>query len=88
MIGERTDWMERAACIRSPWVDRNWFFPEECGKGRAMQVAAANARAVCADCPVVADCLALALEVRPESDHGIFGGTTPRERRKLRRAAR
>ncbi|GLZ08549.1 transcriptional regulator WhiB [Actinomadura sp. NBRC 104412] len=44
-----------------------------------------RAKAICANCPVTADCLAWALKVG-EPD-GIWGGTTPEERRHLRRSA-
>ena len=40
-----------------------------------------EARAVCANCPVTADCLAWALETRTE--HGVFGGLSPRERKNI-----
>jgi transposase-like protein len=56
------------------------FFPAaERGPVRAVQVAAA--KAVCAGCPVRADCLAEALARIP---YGIAGGLTENERRRLR----
>jgi WhiB family redox-sensing transcriptional regulator len=73
-------WTERAACHD---VDAELFFPvSEVGPG-ARQVA--EAKAVCATCPVREDCLAFALA--KGLDAGVFGGTTPTERRQLRRAA-
>jgi WhiB family transcriptional regulator, redox-sensing transcriptional regulator len=75
-----TSWIDRAAC-RADGVDPDLFFPvSESGLG-ARQVAAA--KAVCAKCPVAADCLAWALRGEPA---GIWGGTTPDERRALRLA--
>jgi WhiB family redox-sensing transcriptional regulator len=71
-------WHDRAACAR-PDVDPEWFFPEKGG-------AAAPAKRICADCPVKAPCLADALATRDE--HGIRGGLTVRERRRLQRRAR
>lgn len=42
-----------------------------------------SAQAVCAECPVVAECLEFALA--SNQSLGIWGGTTPNERRRLRR---
>ncbi|WP_158883151.1 WhiB family transcriptional regulator [Amycolatopsis anabasis] len=76
-----TDWRHRAACQDE---DPELFFPvSDIGPG-ARQVA--EAKAVCARCPVRAQCLNYALD--NALDHGIFGGTTERERRKLSRAPR
>lgn len=74
-------WTERAACRGAAEPDL-WFPVSEVGPG-ARQVA--EAKAVCAACPVREDCLAFALA--EGLDAGVFGGTTPTERRKLRRAA-
>lgn len=78
-----TEWPELAAC-RDPDVDPEIFFPlAEAGPG-AREIAAA--RTVCARCPVVMQCLDWAL--RAGEPAGIWGGTTPDERRRLRRYAR
>lgn len=69
-------WTEHRACVD---VDPAVFFPDD----RAGRV---RAKAICATCPVAAECLTLALENR-ELD-GIWGGLTPRERRPYQRAAR
>jgi WhiB family redox-sensing transcriptional regulator len=75
------NWQERAACRDE---DPELFFPvSEMGPG-ARQVA--QAKAVCARCPVRVECLEHALDTG--LDHGIFGGTTDRERRKLFRRTR
>ena len=59
---------------------RTLFFPAaESGPARDAQVAAA--KAVCARCPVRAECLAEALARIP---YGIAGGLTEHERRRLR----
>lgn len=69
------DWRERAA--RASGVDPELFFPAgESGPAYEAQVRAA--KAVCARCPVRADCLAEALVRIP---YGIAGGLTPEERR-------
>ena len=67
-------WTAQAACRG---LDTETFFgttPEE----------AAEALAVCAVCPVRAQCLESAIRNRETS--GIWGGTTPDERRRLIRA--
>lgn len=77
----RTDWRESAACRDE---DPELFFPiSEVGPG-AEQVA--RAKRVCGGCPVRSECLTYALD--SGLDHGIFGGTTPEERRKLARRSR
>lgn len=63
-------WTKRAACSDS---DPNLFYEDE---NYPM------ARAICASCPVIEDCLEHAIEY-PEMD-GIWGGTTPRQRRTIR----
>jgi AraC-like DNA-binding protein len=75
--GER-DWRLNAACAQ---VDPELFFPEP---GQAPQAAAA--KAVCAGCAVRGPCLEAALHgPQAHQDHsGIFAGTTPSERVRLR----
>lgn len=73
------DWRHDAACNDE---DPELFFPvSEIGPG-ARQTA--EAKAVCARCPVREACLHYALD--HGLDDGIFGGTTERERRALARA--
>ena len=79
----KASWRERAAC-REPGVDPELFFPvSELGPA-ALQITAALV--VCARCPVAAQCLDWAL--RAGEPAGVWGGTTPGERRRLRRARR
>ena len=74
------DWRHRAACRDQ---DPELFFPvSEMGPG-ARQTE--QAKAVCARCPVRAECLEYALD--NALDHGIYGGMTESERRTLRRRA-
>jgi WhiB family redox-sensing transcriptional regulator len=76
-----TDWRELAACRDT---DPELFFPiSDMGPG-ARQIA--EAKAVCARCPVAEQCLRYALD--NALDHGVFGGTTELERRKLTRSRR
>ena len=70
-------WRDHAACLDA---DPDWFFPEV-GYGRGQD--AIKARLICADCPVIDECLAWALAERPSV--GIFGGTSPLERDRIRR---
>jgi WhiB family redox-sensing transcriptional regulator len=77
----RADWVGDAAC-REAGVDPELFFPvSESGPG-ARQAAAA--KAICARCPVLAQCRDWA--VLAGEPAGIWGGTTPEERRLLRQA--
>jgi WhiB family transcriptional regulator, redox-sensing transcriptional regulator len=69
-------WFGRAAC-REPGVDPEIFFPLGETGPSAGEIAAA--KAVCARCPVAAQCLDWA--IRAGEPAGIWGGTTPEERR-------
>lgn len=73
-----TDWREQAACRTA---DPELFFTS--ASGAAAQTHHRQAKAVCVRCPVVADCLAFALD--RGLDYGVFGGLTAEERRALRR---
>lgn len=70
-----TDWRARARCRD---VDPEVFFPVA-ESGRLLEAGVAEARAVCAVCPVTAQCLEFALERLP---YGIAAGMTPAERRR------
>jgi WhiB family redox-sensing transcriptional regulator len=70
-------WTDLAACRA---VDPELFFPVSTSGPALDQVA--EAKRVCASCPVQSDCLAWAL--RAGESAGIWGGTTPDERRYLR----
>lgn len=80
-MAHQENWQEYAACRDE---DPELFFPvSEVGPG-ARQVE--QAKAVCARCTVRAECLRYALDAG--LDHGVFGGTTDAERRKLARRTR
>lgn len=68
-------WQAEARCLVA---DPEIFFPERGGSSKA-------ARSVCTNCPVRIECLKYALANREQ--FGIWGGTSERERRKLRRLA-
>jgi WhiB family redox-sensing transcriptional regulator len=77
-----TRWRDRAACA-APGINPEVFFPEP---GR--RNGAAEAKRICARCPVKAPCLDEALATPPLLDDGIRAGTTALERRRLRRSSR
>src|SRR5581483_5157441 len=66
-----TDWMQRGLCREIP---PTVFFPSD---GVGVEVA----RQICATCPVKEPCLEYALEQR--IDHGVWGGCSERERRRI-----
>ena len=69
-------WMDKGRCRQeAPSV----FFPSD---GVGVDVA----RRICADCPVKALCLEYAL--RNGIDHGVWGGASERERRRIARRRR
>jgi WhiB family redox-sensing transcriptional regulator len=72
----RPAWHQYGACRGA---DPNMFFPE---RGESVK----EAKAVCARCPVRAECLEYALENHEVV--GIWGGLSARERRQLSRTRR
>ena len=71
-----TNWMEKSACID---VSPDVFFPSD-GVG---VIAAKN---ICVNCSVVTSCLEYALQ--NQIDHGVWGGSSERQRRKILKAKR
>ena len=71
-----TNWMARGNC-RDEAPAR--FFPSD-------GVGVDHARRICATCPVQERCLEYALEQR--IDHGVWGGASERERRRILRRRR
>ena len=72
------DWRARAACRPGSGIDPEIFFPlTQSGPDGPPTTQEAAALAVCARCPVVAECLAFALTALP---HGVAGGMTARQR--------
>lgn len=67
------EWQSQARCSE---VDPEIFFPERGGSSKA-------ARAVCSQCDVRMQCLEYALNNKEQ--FGIWGGTSERERRRLRK---
>ena len=71
-----TEWMAQGKCRE---VAPATFFPSD---GVGVEVA----RRICADCPMKAPCLEYAL--RNRIDHGVWGGASERERRRIARRRR
>jgi len=72
----------RAACSASGLSPDDWYpvsAPTESARREAFP-----AIAVCAACPVRGECLELALRNWTVGQHGVWGGTVPAEREKLR----
>jgi WhiB family transcriptional regulator, redox-sensing transcriptional regulator len=75
MFIEQLPWFAEAKCLNA---DPDVFFPEKGGSTR-------EAKRICGECPVRAECLEYALE--SDERFGIWGGMSERERRKLKRLA-
>jgi WhiB family transcriptional regulator, redox-sensing transcriptional regulator len=73
-----TSWAGRGACRGS---DPELFFPITQSGPAISQIA--KARAICARCPVRAQCLEFAMD--SGQDFGVWGGMSEGERRTLRR---
>jgi WhiB family transcriptional regulator, redox-sensing transcriptional regulator len=71
-----TSWMQQGKCRELP---PETFFPSD---GVGVEIA----RRICADCPVKGPCLEYALYNRIE--HGVWGGASERERRRIARRRR
>lgn len=76
-----TSWMEHGACFGAAHL-ADLFYPPD--KGKSVE-SYAKARRICAVCTVRDRCRDYAVEVREPL--GMWGGTTPKERRAMRRAA-
>lgn len=70
-LAPQGEWALDALCAQ---VDNDIFFPEKGGSTR-------EAKQVCVDCPVAAECLDYALANNER--FGIWGGLSERERRRL-----
>jgi WhiB family transcriptional regulator, redox-sensing transcriptional regulator len=79
MIEFTADWRADSACRNA---DPDLFFPVAGGTVASRQVA--KAQKICASCPVKKQCLEFAM--RTHEPAGIWGGTTPEDRIRARRA--
>lgn len=73
-----TTWLPQAACLDG---DPELFFPIAAPGTGPYTAQVASAKAVCASCPVQAECLAYALTHLP---HGVAGGLDELERATVR----
>ena len=74
------DWRDKSACLT---VDPELFFPVG-NTGPALDQIE-KAKQVCAQCPVIENCLQYAIE--SNQDSGVWGGLSEDERRALKRRA-
>lgn len=74
----RPDWFDLAKCRG---MDPNLFFPDRFDDTGCVD----EAKAVCAECPVSAECLELAMVTHEAT--GVWGGLSGKQRRELRRAS-
>lgn len=74
LVTKDVEWMAEAACRVKP---PEFFFPAD-GSG------VEEAIKVCGGCAVKSECLEYALKNR--IDHGVWGGTSERERRRILKA--
>ena len=70
-MDQEHEWMAHGLCTSIP---PSTFFPSD---GSGVEVA----RKICATCPVQQECLEYALQHR--IDHGVWGGCSERERRRI-----
>jgi len=73
-----TDWRKKAACLD---MDTDLFFPLGSSGPALLQIE--QAKAICRQCKVTAQCLAWALTTNQQA--GIWGGLSEDERRSHRR---
>ena len=74
-----TEWQQRGRCRA---VDSEVFFPPAHFEHKPEREAReAEAKAICAGCPVKVQCLEWALAVR--EPHGVWGGTSEIERKQM-----
>lgn len=70
------DWRDSAACVGQ---DPEAWFPSDGDPGLM-------AKKICHSCPVQNECLEYALTERLNS-HGIYGGTSAKQRQRMKRPA-
>ena len=79
---EDDNWRDKAKCrgTEPGEIDR-LFFSDEL-KGELARLAIGDAKIICGECPVAADCLLFAMKTGEA--HGIWGGMTTDDRKKLK----
>lgn len=79
--GSAAHWRSAGACLSA---DPDLFFPISSAGPGERQIA--QAKVICAGCPVRRECLDFALA--HDQVYGIWGGTTPDDRQRARRRKR
>ena len=74
-VMERWEWQYQGACRQTGSEE---FFHPEGERGASRRRRDANAKAICADCPVLQQCREHALAVR--EPYGVWGGLSEDER--------
>ncbi|QGJ92058.1 WhiB family transcription factor [Gordonia phage Keelan] len=74
---EREDWEFYGLCNH---IGTDVFFPD---KGVIGHDQSESAKLICGRCPVRQQCRAFAIDNPELTQYGIWGGTTPAERRKI-----
>lgn len=72
------DWAANALCRTDSTIDPSLFDTDPMRSKKGMAIRDAEAKAVCARCPVRAECLAHALFY--EEPESVWGGLNPAER--------
>lgn len=80
IVSKPTPWMRDALCAIHPNPDM-WFPTDSSSNTRTNAIIA---KSICGDCTVNPQCLHMAL--RDDTLDGIWAGTTPHQRTKLRKA--
>lgn len=73
-LPQRPEWHDRAAC-NVPWIDTEIFYP---ASGEDFS----EAKAICLDCPVIAECREWGIR---HEVHGVWGGISAKARARERR---
>jgi WhiB family redox-sensing transcriptional regulator len=81
LIQSTPDWHDEAICKGATKV----FYPDANADKRESVRNINRAKKICAGCPVRVECLEYAIE--NGEDKGVWGGTSERERRRMRKIA-
>lgn len=79
-FSRQESWMETALCRE---IGGDFWHPDE---GEGQTYATNRALEICRDCPVRVQCLSYAMNNNEML--GVWGGTTPSERKRMRRSLR
>lgn len=82
-VADLWEWQYQGACRN---LDTEQFFHPEGERGGTRRRRDDAAKAICAKCPVIAQCREYALAV--QEPYGVWGGLTQEERRELIRQSR